>query len=155
MVSTTPMNTSEGRTGLTEKSSRLAFQKERHTTNLRSNVDVTFDVKGSAKPTQATVDFIRQLFDKIKSYNPLILVLNYKDQVKKCEQGVIACTKLAMKEVPTFIKFLTDCFWEIIIKRHERGREQAKIIFIHHLDLDDFIETIKEDTSEVKTFMKK
>ena len=60
-----------------------------------------------------------------------------------------------MKEVPFFIKFLRDFFWDVKTKGRDSSRVYKKILIMHDLDLGDLIEIIKEEMSKFKLFVKK
>ena len=64
---------------------RLEFIKDLYITNFRSFIEISFEVEGSSKPTQAVVIVLIQLVDKLQFYDALVRIVKYKTDVRKCK----------------------------------------------------------------------
>ena len=61
---------------------------------------------------------------------------------------------LVMKDVPIFIKQLRDFFYKVKTKGKDGGRVFTKYLIMYNLPIEDLIEMVREEMSEVKLFIK-
>ena len=59
-----------------------------------------------------------------------------------------------MKEIPSFIKTLRECFWDVKTKGHSGGRVYTKMLILYDKELLNLLKMIKEDMSEFKIYLK-
>ena len=66
--------------------------------------ELSFNVKGSSKPSQALIIPLIRIIEKAQQLEADFRVLRYDTRVQKNEAEVADTPKQIMKEVPTFIK---------------------------------------------------
>ena len=87
-------------------------------------------------------------------FDPDLKILKYKVEVIKSNTGYVAEVSLVMKEVPNFVKFMREYFFEIKTKDNNRGRVYTKCLLLHNQPFADIVEMIKEEFSNQKLYLK-
>jgi hypothetical protein len=59
-----------------------------------------------------------------------------------------------MKEVPSFIKWIQEFFYQLQTRGKEGGRVFTKVFLIHNYKIYDIAEILREEFRELKLFLK-
>ena len=94
------------------------------------------------------------MIDKLTMFDPDLKIIKYKAEVIKSNTSYAAEVSLVMKEVPNFVKFMREYFFEIKTKGKDRGRVYIKYLLLHNQPFAHVVEMIKEEFSNQKLYFK-
>jgi len=120
----------------------------------RIYMKISVIVGGLSKSTNTLIVLLIQIVDKLQKLNPEVRIVKYKVELKKSNTGYGVELSLVMKEVPTFIKYIKEFFHKVRTKGKEGGRVYIRCLILHNLLIEDLIDLVKEEMSEIRLFMK-
>ena len=88
--------------------------------------------------------FLIQFVEKVQQLDNDFRTVKYKTLISKVNNGYKIDTSEVMKEIPSFIKFIKDYFFEIKTKGKEGGRVYTKCLIMYNVKFQDLAKIVKE-----------